>query len=299
MRIAAALLLAVLLTACGAPAAASPSMAVPPAATPSPVAIASPAVEPPPTPTAAPSPTPVDEPVTVRLPVTACATSTGTDDPPPSPPATADAIVTASLAGRIGVYGDGYDLVMGPIGWSCEAQIGADGSTSIRVWSPGDARAQVIAETNGGCYGCALILTCPTFAAHRSNTLSTSACAIPSARRRSRSGRDGRADRLHRSARDRRYRHRLGRALRGARPRLVQQRWRLGLRVQVDLRACPGRRGPVRTDPRLRPDPPARPASGVAARRDRSDRPACPVVWPRAPPSASARQRPAARVAGV
>jgi hypothetical protein len=103
--------------------------------------------------------------VTVSLPVTACTTSTGADEAPPSPPATTVVTVAASLAGRIGVYGDGYDLVMGPAGWSCEAQVGADGSTSLRIWSPGDANAQVTTETNGGCYGCALILACSTFAA--------------------------------------------------------------------------------------------------------------------------------------
>jgi hypothetical protein len=103
--------------------------------------------------------------VTVSLPVTACATSMGADEAPPSPPATTEVTVVASLAGRVGVYGDGYDLVMGPAGWSCDAQIGADGSTSLRIWSPGDADAQVITETNGGCYGCALILACSTFAA--------------------------------------------------------------------------------------------------------------------------------------
>jgi hypothetical protein len=88
----------------------------------------------------------------------------GTDEAPPSPPATTEVTVAAGLAGRIGVYGDGYDLVMGPAGWTCEAQIGADGSTSLRIWSPTDTHAQVIAETNGGCYGCALILACSTFA---------------------------------------------------------------------------------------------------------------------------------------
>jgi len=164
LRIAAALLLAIVVTACGAPAAASPSGAVPPAATPSLAVIASPAVEPPPTPTGAPPSSPVDDPGTVQLPVTACATSTGGDEAPPSPPATIDVTVTASQAERIGVYGDGYDLVLAPIGWSCEAQIGADGSTSIRVSSPTDTHAQVIGETNGGCYGCALILACSTFA---------------------------------------------------------------------------------------------------------------------------------------
>ena len=121
--------------------------------------------EPSPAPPTGPPSTPADAPVTVSLPVTACATSTGADEAPPSPPATTDVTVAASLAGRVGVYGDGYDLVMGPAGWSCEAQIGADGSTSLRIWSPGDVNAQVIAETNGGCYGCALILACSTFAA--------------------------------------------------------------------------------------------------------------------------------------
>lgn len=164
MRIAAIPLVAVLVAACGVPAAASLSLAVPSAATPSPVAIESPAVEPTPTPPDEPSSTPADEPVTVRLPVTACVTSTGADEAPPTPPATHEVTVAASLADRFGIYGDGYDLVLAPIGWSCEAKIGADGSTSIRVSSPTDTHAQVIGETNGGCYGCALILACSTFA---------------------------------------------------------------------------------------------------------------------------------------
>ena len=173
MRVAATLLLAILVAACGTPAAAVPSSVAPsavavasPAAAASPVAVASPtpAAEPSSTPVAAPSSSPGGEPVTVQLPVTACATSMGADEAPPSPPATTDVTVAASLVGRIGIYGDGYDLVMGPAGWSCEAQIGADGSTSLRIWSPTDPHAEVATETNGGCYGCALMIACSTFA---------------------------------------------------------------------------------------------------------------------------------------
>ena len=167
MRIAAPLLVAFLVAACQTPATPSSSPAVG-----SPITVVSPTLEPSPSPatelspapTARPSPNPAEDPVTIRLPVTACPTSTGTDETPPSPPAEVDVAVAASLVGRLAAFGDGYDLILAPAGWTCEAQIGADGSTSIRAWPPGGGAAQVTSETNGRCYGCGLVIACSTFA---------------------------------------------------------------------------------------------------------------------------------------
>lgn len=167
MRIAAPLLVAFLVAACQTPATPSSSPAVGSPITvvsPTPAPLTTPAPELSPTPTFEPSPTLADGPVAVRMPVTACATTTGTDETPPSPPADVEVTIAASLAGRLAAFGDGYDLVLAPAGWTCEAQIGADGSTSIRVWPPGGGAAQVTSETNGGCYGCGLVIACSTFA---------------------------------------------------------------------------------------------------------------------------------------
>jgi hypothetical protein len=175
LRIAATLLITILVAACQTPVAPAPASVSPGPVvvlSPSAVAVVSPGplvvVSPSPlvvvSPSAEPSPTADDALVTVALPVKACPTSTGGVETPPTPPATWETSLPASLANRIGVYGDGYDLVLGPVGWTCEAQVGADGSTSIRVWAPGDEAAQVTSETNGGCFGCGLMLACSTFA---------------------------------------------------------------------------------------------------------------------------------------
>ncbi len=143
---------------------APPSASAPSAvsATASPTAVSATA-SPTASPTTTPSPSPTGT-VTVSLPVTRCHTTTG-NGPAPEPPASVTAVVDAADQGRIAAYGDGVDLILGPAGFSCTAEIGADGSTGATIVSPDDPNDLVDLRTTGACQGCAVLQGCPLFAA--------------------------------------------------------------------------------------------------------------------------------------
>ncbi len=135
-----------------------------------------------PDPTAGPetvptSPSPATE--SAVLPLVACPTTygvspTSTDEIP----STVAESVPTDLAGRLAVYTDGQGSmkVLGPTGWSCAANYGADGSGGVQVYpsgqsDPNDVRGPagsaqgIIGTQNGGCAGCALTQASPLFSA--------------------------------------------------------------------------------------------------------------------------------------
>jgi hypothetical protein len=88
------------------------------------------------------------------LPVVACRTAVAVAPPSPAAalPATTPATVGAGQAPSLAVYGDtaGEMLMIGPKGWICTAQFGADGSGGLVITPPGEtistspgSRAQV------------------------------------------------------------------------------------------------------------------------------------------------------------
>ncbi len=174
------MLLAVLLAGCGGnstPAPASPGASASHAAgtplvtaplpsapvTPSP-SLAAPSPSPSPAVPSPATPSPTHGSAAVEIPVVACATSYGVPSSPAPLPATERVTLPAVLASRLAVYANDVDRVLGPRGWTCAAQVGADGTSFLRVANPGDRAAAIAVSTDIGCVGCALDLACPLFA---------------------------------------------------------------------------------------------------------------------------------------
>ncbi len=109
------------------------------------------------------TPVPEAQATQTTIPITQCQTTSG-EGVVTTPPPAQNVTIPSDLQSRLALYGDGYDVVMAPAGWWCQADIGADGSSSVRVWSPQDQQAQVTLETSGACFSCAISTACSVFA---------------------------------------------------------------------------------------------------------------------------------------
>ncbi len=96
---------------------------------------------------------------------------TGLAIPPqslPRLPAKVKVRVPAQYAGQLSVYADEVGTKMlAPLGWSCSADYGADGTGGMTVYPPhsslGPNSEQVDATTTGGCGTCAEGVACDMF----------------------------------------------------------------------------------------------------------------------------------------
>jgi hypothetical protein len=118
------------------------------------------------------------------LSVVTCPTTFGYPTPAPATlPASVAVTIPRSLSGQLSVYSDtqGGMKLVGPRGWTCQAQIGADGSGGVVVskpcvsvpqeWGAGwplspDSDVQAIVGTqSSACAGCTVGQACPLFSA--------------------------------------------------------------------------------------------------------------------------------------
>jgi Domain of unknown function (DUF4850) len=109
--------------------------------------------------------------------VEACASTYGVTygaDGTPIPSATVPAAIAVSLsapvASELELYTDQYrslEPILAPKGWKCTVSVGADGSTIIAVFPPGQdsstATELVSAYSPSACQGCVADLVCPFF----------------------------------------------------------------------------------------------------------------------------------------
>jgi Protein kinase domain/Domain of unknown function (DUF4850) len=107
--------------------------------------------------------------VTASLPVVSCPTSLGANLPAVSLPRSQPAAVPQALAADLSLYGDtqGIMEVLGPKGWSCTANYGADGSGGVAIYPPGagpSSPAAIDGSETSACFGCTLEQACPLFA---------------------------------------------------------------------------------------------------------------------------------------
>jgi hypothetical protein len=107
--------------------------------------------------------TPSSPPTKATLHVTQCATTSGGGAVPTAQPSQVVTIPT-NLQSRLGLYGDGYHLVMAPSGWHCEAGLATDGNSEVRISSPNDKSALVAQDWYPACYSCVLSAACAVFA---------------------------------------------------------------------------------------------------------------------------------------
>jgi eukaryotic-like serine/threonine-protein kinase len=106
--------------------------------------------------------------VTATLPVVSCPTFLGVSHPPVSLPRSRSAVVPQALAAGLSVYADtqGIMELLGPKGWSCTANYGADGSGGVTLYPPGTGPQSPVAidgSQTSACVGCALAQACPLF----------------------------------------------------------------------------------------------------------------------------------------
>ena len=116
--------------------------------------------------------------VSVVLPLVVCPTSFAIPQPP-HPAALSSTIaetVLTSLTHRLAVYSDdqGTMQLLGPSGWRCQANFGADGSGGVTVYPSGGSplssastspRAEIVVGTEtSACVGCTEGQACPYFA---------------------------------------------------------------------------------------------------------------------------------------
>ena len=113
------------------------------------------------------------------LTVTECPSSYGAQQTPTARiPSTIAVSLPTSEADRLAFYSDStrsVDPVLAPVGWSCSVDVGADGSTSLSVFPPGQpdpttsvdawppTTQGVIAYSPSACEGCVADLVCPIF----------------------------------------------------------------------------------------------------------------------------------------
>ena len=113
-----------------------------------------------------------------NLPVVACSTTYGGPTPNNAqlPPSLAES-VPADLAGQLAVYTDEQGLMdlLGPRGWACSANFGADGSGGVQVYpagetlssgalSQGSTEQAIVGSQTSACFGCRVDQACPLFA---------------------------------------------------------------------------------------------------------------------------------------
>jgi hypothetical protein len=135
-------------------------------------------------PTVTSSPTTVPATESANLSVVTCPTTFGYPTPAPATlPASVTVVVPRSLSGQLSVYSDtqGEMKVVGPSGWTCQAQIGADGSGGVVVSAPGETVPQewgagwplssdsniqaIVGIQTSACWGCTLGQACHLFTA--------------------------------------------------------------------------------------------------------------------------------------
>jgi hypothetical protein len=79
-------------------------------------------------------------PATARVPLVECVTGTGAISAPKPMAATKAVNVPAALVNKMAAYSDdqGEMYLLAPLGWTCQASLGADGNDSIAVYPPGE-----------------------------------------------------------------------------------------------------------------------------------------------------------------
>jgi eukaryotic-like serine/threonine-protein kinase len=116
---------------------------------------------------------------TPTLTVNECPSSYGVQGTPSSRiPSTIAVSLPSSEADQLAFYSDStrsVDPVLAPAGWSCSVSVGADGSTTVAVFPPGESDPNdatpplpattqgVIAYSPSACQGCIADLVCPVF----------------------------------------------------------------------------------------------------------------------------------------
>jgi len=151
--------------AASGPASASPASAAPTATRAVPPAASGPLAS-----LAAPTP---ETSRTAHIPVVSCPTTYGLPDETMAPvPSTMTATVSAAVAAQVAFYSNGTRTLLGPKDWHCEAAVGVDGSSSMRITPPGQAsptgspppdQQAVTAYTGGACVGCIATMACGLF----------------------------------------------------------------------------------------------------------------------------------------
>jgi hypothetical protein len=116
--------------------------------------------------------------VSVQLPLNICTTSVGvSSDTPANLPATVQVDIAKGDSTQLAFYTDneGVIEVLAPSGWTCTADIGADGSSSVNVspagqsvvssgaLTPGSTAEEIHASQTSACVGCREALACPLF----------------------------------------------------------------------------------------------------------------------------------------
>jgi hypothetical protein len=78
--------------------------------------------------------------VTAQVPLVECVTGTGTTQAPKPMPATKALSIPAAVVNKMAAYSDdqGEMYLLAPLGWTCQASLGADGNDSIAVYPPGE-----------------------------------------------------------------------------------------------------------------------------------------------------------------
>ncbi len=114
----------------------------------------------------------------VNLRVVVCATKYGVVPPPSTTsklPGSIEVVVPNALASELAIYADSDGLMklVGPTGWTCSAEYGADGSGGVAVYPPGEPISQsafgagwhrssgsttraIVGSETSACQGCAL-----------------------------------------------------------------------------------------------------------------------------------------------
>jgi hypothetical protein len=104
---------------------------------------------------------------TTKVPVVACPTSRGIPGHPATKyPTRLATNAPPAVAADLAYYSDNVrnlTPLLGPRGWKCQVQIGADGSMGITIHPPGTAltsKEALTAESMGACQGCVWTLVC-------------------------------------------------------------------------------------------------------------------------------------------
>ncbi len=73
------------------------------------------------------------------MPLVECVTGSGTTSAPKPMSGTKALNVPAALTNKVAAYTDdqGKMYLLAPVGWTCQATLGADGNDSIAVYPPG------------------------------------------------------------------------------------------------------------------------------------------------------------------
>ena len=119
--------------------------------------------------------------VTARVPLVECVTGAGTTSGPKPMSATKAINMAPVLAGKMAAYTDdqGEMYVLAPLGWTCQASLGADGNDSIAVYPPGEVGTSQFALVHSwpksaqavtgdllpACYACFVGQACTFFPA--------------------------------------------------------------------------------------------------------------------------------------